>query len=104
MKSLHELPRFSDRWTYLFLEYGTLDQDASGLCFRNKAGTTELPINQIGLIMLGPGTTITAAAVKALAGNNCLIAWVGEQGVRLYAHSTGGTFSDAADSTGGLGQ
>jgi CRISP-associated protein Cas1 len=29
-----------------------------------------------------------------LAGNNCLVAWVGEQGVRLYAHSIGGTFSD----------
>src|SRR6185437_7986291 len=32
-------------------------------------------------------------AVKALAGNNCLLAWVGEEGVRMYAHSTGGTFS-----------
>jgi CRISPR-associated protein Cas1 len=45
------------------------------------------------LVMLGPGTTITHAAVKALAGNNCLLAWTGQDGVKLYAHSTGGTFS-----------
>ena len=43
--------------------------------------------------MLGPGTNITHAAVRALAKNNCLLAWVGQSGVRLYAHSTGGTFS-----------
>ena len=28
-----------------------------------------------------------------MAENNCLVAWVGEAGVRLYAHSTGGTHS-----------
>jgi CRISPR-associated protein Cas1 len=43
--------------------------------------------------MLGPGTSITHAAIKALAQNNCLLAWTGEQGVRMYAASTGGTFS-----------
>src|SRR5262249_22560236 len=52
-----------------------------------------VPIDQLSLLMLGPGTSLTHAAVKALAANNCLLAWVGEDGVRLYAHSTGGTFS-----------
>ncbi|HET6574863.1 MAG TPA: type I-E CRISPR-associated endonuclease Cas1e [Fimbriiglobus sp.] len=93
MRSLHELPRFDDRWSYLYLDYGTLDQDSSGLVFSNKSTITPLPVNQLSLIMLGPGTTITHAAVKALAGNNCLLAWTGQDGVKLYAHSTGGTFS-----------
>jgi CRISPR-associated protein Cas1 len=31
--------------------------------------------------------------MKALAENNCLVCWTGEQGVRLYAHNTGGTHS-----------
>ncbi len=93
MRTLHELPRFEDRWSYLYLEYGTLDQGDTGLKFCNKGIDAALPINQLSLIMLGPGTTVTHAAVKALAGNNCLLAWVGEEGVRLYAHSTGGTFS-----------
>jgi len=93
MRTLHELPPFRDRWSYLYLEHGELDQQAAGLVFHNLTSFTPLPINQLSLLMLGPGTTVTHAAVHALAGNNCLLAWVGENGVRLYAHSTGGTFS-----------
>jgi len=93
MRSLHELPAFRDRWSYLYLEYGRLDQNAAGLCFENKLTLTSIPIDQLSLLMLGPGTTITHAAVKALAGNACLLAWTGEESVRLYAHSTGATFS-----------
>ena len=95
MRTLHELPRFQDRWSYLYLEMGTLDQNASGLIFHNKQGDTPIPIDQLGLVMLGPGTSVTHAAIKALALNNCLLAWTGQEGVRLYAHSTGGTFSCA---------
>src|SRR5437762_13767763 len=93
MKTLHELPRFEDRWSYLYLERGLLDQEATGLVFHTQDADTALPIDQLSLVMLGPGINISHAAVKALAANNCLLAWVGEQGVRLYAHSTGGTFS-----------
>jgi CRISPR-associated protein Cas1 len=45
------------------------------------------------VVLLGPGTTVTQAAMKAMAEHNCLVAWCGEQGVRLYGHSTGGTHS-----------
>src|SRR5262245_9964855 len=93
MRKLHELPRFEDRWSYLYLERGCLDQETSGLVFHSAGGDTPIPIDQLSLVMLGPGTTITHAAVKAMAGNNCLLAWVGDVGVRCYAHSTGGTFS-----------
>lgn len=93
MRRLHELPRFGDRWPYLYLERGRLDQEANSLTFRDAVGDTPLPIDQLSLILLGPGTTLTHAAVKALAANNCLLAWVGEDGIRTYAHSTGGTFS-----------
>lgn len=93
MRNLHELPRFHDRWSYLYLERGTLDQNATGLVFHNQLGHTPVPIDQLSLVMLGPGSSLTHAAVKAMARNNCLLAWVGERGVRMYAHSTGGTFS-----------
>src|SRR5205823_1252846 len=68
-------------------------QKADGLCFENKAAVTSIPIDQMSLVMLGPGTTITHAAVKALANNACLLAWTGQEGVKFYAHSTGATFS-----------
>lgn len=93
MRSLHELPPLRDRWSYIYLEFGQLDQQAGGLVFHNQSAFTPLPINQLSLVMLGPGTSVTQAAIKALAGNNCLLAWVGDEGIRLYAHSTGGTFS-----------
>jgi CRISPR-associated protein Cas1 len=93
MRTLHELPKFRDRWSYLYLERGRVDQDSHGLVFHSAAGDTPLPIDQLSLVLLGPGTTVTHAAVKALAANSCLVAWVGEDGVRTYAHGTGATFS-----------
>jgi CRISP-associated protein Cas1 len=43
--------------------------------------------------MLGPGTSITHAAIKALAGNGCSVHWVGEEHQRFYASGTGETRS-----------
>lgn len=95
MRTLHELPRFRDRWSYIYLEKGRMEVDGTGLKFYQKGhdGVVPIPIDQLAVVMLGPGTTITHAAVKALAQNNSLLAWTGEQGVRLYAANTGGTFS-----------
>jgi CRISPR-associated protein Cas1 len=93
MRRIHELPNFRDRWSYLYLERGRLDQQDSSLIFHDFSGVIPIPIDQLGMVLLGPGAVVTHAAVKALAANNCLLAWVGEDGVRTYAHSTGGTFS-----------
>jgi CRISPR-associated protein Cas1 len=35
--------------------------------------------------MLGPGTTVTHAAMKACADSNTPICWIGEDGMRFYA-------------------
>jgi len=93
MRTLYELPFFRDRWSYLYLEMGRLDVDADGLGFHQGDDVTPIPINQLGVIMLGPGTTITHAAIKALSRNNCLVAWTGQDAIRLYAASIGGTYS-----------
>lgn len=93
MRTLYELPRFRDRWSYIYLEMGRLDVDADSLAFHQADKATPVPIDQLSVVMLGPGSTITHAAVKALSRNNCLLAWTGQDGVRLYAASTGGTYS-----------
>ena len=36
MRSLHELPRFRDRWSYLYLEKGWMEVDGTGLKFHQK--------------------------------------------------------------------
>lgn len=93
MRTLHELPRFRDRWSHLYLEMGRLDVDASGLVFQQGDSFVRVPIDQLSVIMLGPGSTVTHAAVKSLSQNNCLLAWTGQDGVRLYSASIGGTYS-----------
>ncbi|MCD6327208.1 type I-E CRISPR-associated endonuclease Cas1 [bacterium] len=93
MGNLHELPKFQDRWSHLYVEHGRLDVEKSSLLFLDKEGQMRIPIDQLAFLMLGPGTRISHAAMRSLADNNCLVSWTGEQGVRLYAHNTGGTHS-----------
>jgi CRISPR-associated protein Cas1 len=93
MTDFHEIPKFEDRWSYLYLERGRLDCDASSLLFVTVAGESQIPIDQTAALFLGPGTRVSAAAMKLLARNNCLLCWTGEDGHPLYAHSTGGTHS-----------
>ena len=93
MRRLHEVPRFSDRWSHLYLEHGRLDCESGALVFHDADGDHQVPIDQLALLMLGPGTTVTQASMRALAENSCMVSWVGDHGVRTYAHSTGSTFS-----------
>ena len=72
---------------------GRLDVSADSLAFQQDNTSTAIPIDQLSVIMLGPGSTITHAAVKSLSANNCLLAWTGQDGVRLYSASIGGTYS-----------
>jgi CRISP-associated protein Cas1 len=93
MRTLHELPRFRDRWSYLYLEMGRLDVDADSLVFQQGDNFIPVPIDQLSVVMLGPGSTLTHAAVKSLSQNNCLLAWTGQDSIRLYSASIGGTYS-----------
>jgi CRISPR-associated protein Cas1 len=47
-----------------------------------------LPIATLSAIMLGPGTTVTHAAMKACADCNTPVCWVGAEGMRFYAFGT----------------
>ena len=38
MKRLHDIPRFEDRWSHLYLECGTLDVDARAVNFETLLG------------------------------------------------------------------
>jgi CRISP-associated protein Cas1 len=93
MKKLFILPKFSDRWSHLYLEHGKLDKKADSLAFHDFEGETRIPIDQLGFLMIGPGCSITHRAVQILAENNCMVSWTGEQGIRMYAHNTGATHS-----------
>lgn len=46
---------------------------------------TQIPVGGLGCLMLEPGIRITHAAVILAARVGCLLVWVGEGGVRMYA-------------------
>jgi CRISPR-associated protein Cas1 len=93
MEDLHRLPRVQDSWSYLYLEHCRIDQDGSAIAAHDRDGKTPIPCAKMLVLMVGPGTTITHAAVRVLAEHGCLVAWCGEGAVRFYAAGSGETRS-----------
>ncbi len=91
VKDLHELPKFRDGLSYLYLEHCKIDQKYKAVEAVDKLGRTLIPVAALAVLMLGPGTSITHEAVKTLTDNGCTILWTGEEGVRMYAHGLGET-------------
>ncbi len=93
IRDLHVLPKFSDGWSYLYVEHCRIDQEARAIAIHDEAGKVPVPCANLALLMLGPGVSITHAAVSVLADHGCLVAWSGEEGVRFYAVGMGETRS-----------
>ncbi len=93
VKDLHVLPKFSDGWSYLYAERCRIDQEARAIAIHDQFGKVPVPCANLALLMLGPGVTITHAAISVLADHGCLVAWCGEGGVRFYAVGMGETRS-----------
>lgn len=91
MRDLHELPKLRDSLSYLYLEHGVIKQKHRAVELIDEDGRTMIPAAALGVVMLGPGTSISHAAVKALADNGCLVVWCGEDGMRCYAQGGGET-------------
>ena len=84
--SRDSLPHCVDRWTPLYLEHGRVEVDDSSVKWIGSDRTVlRIPIATVSALLLGPGVSITHAAVKACADVNTPISWVGEQGIRFYA-------------------
>jgi CRISP-associated protein Cas1 len=91
MHDLHALPKVRDSWSYLYVEHCKIDQDAKAIALHDDTGKTAIPCTALTLLMLGPGTSVTHAAIRVLAENGCLVLWTGEDGVRMYAQGMGET-------------
>ena len=95
MENLHLIPRFDDSLTYVYGEHVRVDRIDASIAFWDEAGCTEIPVAAMRLLMLGPGSSITHAAIRILAESNCLVMWCGEEMVRFYALGIGGTHNAA---------
>jgi CRISPR-associated protein Cas1 len=75
-----------DRAAIVFLEYGQVDVIDNAFVLVDQHGArVQIPVGGLACLMLEPGTRITHAAVALAARVGCLLVWVGEAGVRLYA-------------------
>jgi len=75
-----------DRVGIVFLRYGELDVLDNALVLIDADGVrVQVPAGGLACVMLDPGTRVSHAAVALAARVGCLLVWVGEAGVRLYA-------------------
>ncbi|MBW2598875.1 MAG: type I-E CRISPR-associated endonuclease Cas1 [Deltaproteobacteria bacterium] len=85
-----------DRISILFLQKGNLDVLDGAFVVVDKTGVrTHIPVGGVACLMLEPGTRVSHAAVTLASRVGCLLVWIGEAGVRLYASGQpGGARSD----------
>lgn len=91
MQDLHDLPKLRDSLSYAYVEHAIIDRKDSAIQYIQKDGRVMIPVAALCVLMLGPGTSITHAAVKVLAENGCSVLWTGEDVTRMYAQGTGET-------------
>ncbi len=83
---LETLAPAKDRWTPIYLEHGRLEVDDSSVKWIGGDGLLcRIPVATVSAILLGPGTTVTHAAMKACADSNTPVCWTGEEVMRFYA-------------------
>ena len=90
---INELPRISDRVTFIYIEHAKVSRQDGAIVVSDSRGTVRIPVAMIGALLLGPGTDITHRAMELIGDMGTGIIWVGEKGVRHYAHGRALTHS-----------
>lgn len=81
-----ELPRMEDRATFIYIEHAKINRVDSAVTVTDAKGIVRIPAAIVGVLLLGPGTDISHRAVELLGDTGTALVWVGERGVRYYAH------------------
>lgn len=87
--ALSELTRAEDRLSFLYLDRCTVHREANAITASGDRGTVHIPAAALGVLLFGPGTTVSHQAMMLIADSGSSAVWVGEQGVRYYAHGRG---------------
>lgn len=83
---ISELGKVSDRITFLYLEHAKLNRIDSAISVADSTGTVYIPAAIISVLLLGPGIDVTHRAMELMGDAGMAVVWVGEDGVRQYAH------------------
>lgn len=85
-----ELPRISERIAFLFLDRARIEQGRTGLesWSSDSDGTpmrTSIPVGQLAVLCLGPGTSVTGPAMATLFNSGTSVVFTGADGMVGYS-------------------
>src|SRR5690348_5345217 len=86
---ISELVRAKDRLSFVYLERCVVHREDNAITAMDDRGTIHIPAATLGALLLGPGTNVSHQAMVLLAESGATAVWVGERGVRYYAHGRG---------------
>jgi len=89
MSNLRILPKIRDNISFLYFEHCRIEQEAKGIAIFQEKDKYSIPCTNIATLMLGPGTSITHAAIANLAKAACTVQWVGAEAMRFYSCGQG---------------
>lgn len=92
-RDLNELPRLRDSLSYLYVEKAVIERDQNAIVLIRGKERVAVPISSLTVLMMGPGTSVTHAAVRVISESGCLAVWCGEHAMRYYAMGMGETRS-----------
>jgi len=80
------LTRIGERISTVYVDRAVIGREDNAVTLLDAEGETHLPAAMVSALLLGPGTKVTHSAVRLLAESGTTVCWVGENGVRMYAH------------------
>lgn len=83
---LHALVQMKDRLSFLYIEHCIVNRRDGAITVRDARGTVHVPAASLSVLMLGPGTNLSHSAAELIGSAGVTMIWVGEHGVRYYAH------------------
>jgi CRISPR-associated protein Cas1 len=83
---LQALPQMRDRLSFLYVEHSKINRQDGAITLTDARGTVHVPAASLGVLMLGPGTDVSHRAMELVGDSGTSVVWVGERGVRYYAH------------------
>ncbi len=83
---LQALPQIRDRMSFLYLEHCLINRQDGAITVTDARGTVHVPAASLSVLLLGPGTNVSHRAMELIGYSGTCVIWVGEHGVRYYAH------------------
>ena len=81
-----EIVNIDEKISYLYVEHARIHVDDSAILILKNNTRTAIPSYKISCLILGPGTSITHAAIEAIQNSGTLICWEGEHMRTFYAY------------------